>query len=823
METPDLEKLGRFYLGRRFDLDSGAVVDEPVLYDSNDLTTHALCVGMTGSGKTGLCIGLLEEAALDGIPALVIDPKGDLSNLLLTFPDLRGEDFQPWVDTDGARKAGLSVEEYAQRQAAMWKRGLADWEQDGQRIARLRDSADFAVYTPGSSAGLPLSILRSFDAPEREVIRDADLFRERVSTTATSVLGLVGMDADPVQSREHILISQILTDAWGQGQSVDLATLIARVQSPPTQRVGVMDIDTFFPPKDRFALAMKLNGVVASPSFSSWIEGEPMDIQRLLYTQEGKPRVSILSIAHLSDAERMFFVSTLLNRVVGWVRSQPGTTSLRALIYMDEIAGYCPPVSNVPSKAPLLTLMKQARAFGVGVVLATQNPVDLDYKGLSNAGTWFIGRLQTDRDKQRVLDGLEGAATGKPGAFSRAEMDRTLSRLSSRVFLLQNVHESAPIIMHTRWVMSYLRGPMTREQIRSLMASRKAEAPSSPPAPPSREPAPGAIGATSPALSAGASVAPVLPDWLDAYFLPLRQRGREGDALEYRPGLLASATARFVDDRMGVDQERLIIRMALMHDGPVTIDWARAKEEPACEVRAEDLDREPAQPARYADIPREATLKTPYKEWERDFRTAVYQDERMTLYRCQGLDEHSKPGESEREFSLRMQLAARQRRDEAVESMRKKNATKLATLEERLRKAEQRVRVQEERARDAKRGAFVSFITAILNMIIGKKKVSSGNIGRVGTAARGVSRSAREAGDVDRAQESAEAIREQIREHNEGFERDLREAEREFESAAAQIDKVEVAPRKTGIDVRHLSFVWAPHWTDTEGHARSAW
>ncbi len=819
METQDYEKLGRFYLGRRYDLDAGAVTDETILYDSKDLTTHAVCVGMTGSGKTGLCIGLLEEAAIDGIPALVIDPKGDLSNLLLTFPELRPSDFEPWASADEARRKGQSIPEFAQKQAELWSNGLAEWGQDGARIARLRAAADFAVYTPGSSAGLELSILRSFDAPEPAIREDADLFRERISSTATSVLGLVGIDADPVQSREHILLSTILSDAWARGESVDLPTLIARVQTPPVRRVGVMEIDTFFPPKDRFALAMRLNGVVASPSFAAWTRGEALDIGSLLYTKEGKPRVSVLSISHLSDAERMFFVSTLLNRVVGWVRTQPGTTSLRALIYMDEIAGYCPPVANVPSKAPLLTLMKQARAFGVGVVLATQNPVDLDYKGLSNAGTWFIGRLQTERDKERVLDGLEGAAVG---SFSRAEMDRTLSRLSSRVFLLHNVHEDGPVVMHTRWAMSYLRGPLTRDQIKSLTANRKAtrESPASEEATAAAPPPPPAPPPTQQSVAPASAGAPVLPEWLTAYFLPVRQRAGEGQTLRYRAALLGEAAARFIDAKFGLDESRDLGRLVLMSDGPVTVEWSRAQ---PTELRAEDLERRGEDAAVFAEIPRQATLKTPYKDWERDFKAAIYRDERITLWRCATLGETSRPGESEREFRLRVQIIARERRDEDVEALRRKYAPKLATLEERLRKAEQRVEVQKAQARDAKVSAAVSFGTAILNAVLGRKKVSSGTIGRAGTAARGASRSAREAGDVTRAQESAETVRADIDDLNAHFERDLKETEQRVASMGDDINAVEVSPRKTGIEVRHLSFVWAPEWVDAQGASHGAW
>src|SRR6185369_11399523 len=407
----DFEKLGVFYLGR------SKTSDDLLLYDSKDLVTHAVCVGMTGSGKTGLCIALLEEAAIDNIPAIIIDPKGGLSNLLLTFPHLAPEDFAPWVNEGDPAQV-----------AKLWQEGLAKWGEDGERIKRLRDAADFRIYTPGSNAGFPVSILKSFVAPPESIRQDSEALAERINTTVTSLLGLVGVDADPVRSREHILLSNILSQEWSAGKDLDVGGLIQKVQTPSITKIGVMDLDSFYPAQDRFQLAMALNNLLASPSFATWMEGEPLDVQQFLYTPSGKPRLSIFSIAHLADAERMFFVSLLLNQVLGWMRTQSGTTSLRAIVYMDEIFGYFPPVANPPSKLPLLTLLKQGRAFGLGVVLATQNPVDLDYKGLSNAGTWFVGRLQTDRDKQRLLDGLEGAAAGAGGGkFDRRKMEQTLA------------------------------------------------------------------------------------------------------------------------------------------------------------------------------------------------------------------------------------------------------------------------------------------------------------------------------------------------------------------------------------------------------------
>ncbi|MDH3364116.1 MAG: DUF87 domain-containing protein, partial [Gammaproteobacteria bacterium] len=408
----DFEKLGAFYLGKRYDGDADKLTEELVLYDSKDLTTHAVIIGMTGSGKTGLGIGILEEAALDHIPVIAIDPKGDMGNLLLTFPELRAEDFRPWINPRTATDKGQTPDEFAAAQAALWKKGLAEWGQTGERIAQLRKNVDLAIYTPGSNSGVPVSVLQSFSAPGQALIDDIDLYRERVQSTATGILTLLDIDADPVASREHILISQLLDRAWREGRDLDVPGLIAEIQNPPITKVGVMNLDSFFPAKDRFELAMRLNNLLAAPGFEAWMQGTPLDARNLLYTEDGKPRISIMSIAHLDDAQRMFFVSMLLNELIAWMRAQQGTSSLRAILYMDEIFGYMPPVANPPSKNLFLTLLKQARAYGLGLVLATQNPVDLDYKGLSNTGTWFIGRLQTERDKARVMEGLEGASGG---------------------------------------------------------------------------------------------------------------------------------------------------------------------------------------------------------------------------------------------------------------------------------------------------------------------------------------------------------------------------------------------------------------------------
>ncbi|NPV68758.1 MAG: DUF87 domain-containing protein [Anaerolineae bacterium] len=473
---PFIEAPTTFYLGRRYDPRAQKVLDEIVYYDSRDLTTHAVVLGMTGSGKTGLCIDLLEEAALDNIPSIIIDPKGDITNLLLTFPDLRPADFAPWVNLDDARRAGKEIDDYAAEVATRWRKGLADWHIVPDRVKWLKHAADFSIYTPGSDSGLPVSILDAMQAPREGWAGYEEAHRERISGMVTALLALVGRQVEPVKDREHVLIANIFEHAWRQGQGLTLEDVIIQVQQPPFQKLGVFDVDTFFPEKERFKLAMELNHIIAAPSFQSWLTGEPLDVRSLLFTAEGKPRVSVFYIAHLNDAERQFIITLLLENVLAWLRTLSGTTSLRALLYIDEVFGMFPPHPyNPPTKEPILRLLKQARAFGLGLILATQNPGDLDYKGLANAGTWFIGKLQTENDQKKVMTGLEALASVRAD-YTVRQVGDLIEQLAPRIFLMHNVHEeNGPLLFHTRWAMSYLRGPLTRQQISTLMAAKRAK------------------------------------------------------------------------------------------------------------------------------------------------------------------------------------------------------------------------------------------------------------------------------------------------------------------------------------------------------------
>lgn len=818
ISAAEYEKLGVFYLGA--EVGASGKPDGPLLlYKSSHLTTHAVCVGMTGSGKTGLCIGLLEEAAIDGVPAIVVDPKGDLGNLLLTFPELRGSDFAAWVNPREAQVAGQSVEQFGASQAEMWKKGLAEWGEDGERVRRLKEAAEFVVYTPGSTSGRPLAVLKSLGVPSRAVLDDAELLRDRVSSTASALLSLLGIESDAMKGREHILLCNIIYIAWSKGEGLDLAGLVRGVQTPPFARVGAMDVESFYPAKERFELATAINALLASPGFAGWMEGEGLDIQKLLYTAEGKPRVAVMSISHLDDGQRMFFVSLLMNEILAWTRAQSGTTSLRAIVYMDEIAGYFPPVANPPSKQPMLTLMKQGRAFGVGMVLATQNPVDLDYKGLANAGTWFIGRLQTEQDKARVLDGLEGAAANAGAGFSRAEADRTLSKLGKRQFLMNDVAESHPVVFQTRWTMSYLRGPLSREETRRLTAVDKPVAAVNPfgadegaaPFGPSGE---GFVEAGVAAPTKGAA-RPVLPPGVPEVFLPRHGAAGAGTRLEYRPAVLGIVKVWFVDAKAGVDATEELARLADVCGGVGGVKWEEAEE---VDLSPGDLEVDPEglMNASFMSLPRGAAQAKSYAAWQKKFADVVYRTAKVELLHAGELGLTAKPRESEASFKARVMLASRERRDAEMAVLQEKYGPKVRALQERLRKAEQRVEAQKEQASEATFGTVLSVGAAVLGGLFGRGKTST--VSKAARAARGAGRTAREKGDVARAEDDVESVRAQMEKLKGDFDKEVAGLATE-----EGLEKVVVRAKKSGVHVEGVWLAWAPYWVDASGKATEAW
>ena len=796
----DYEKLGLFYLGREYNLDTQARTENPILYDSKDLVTHAVCVGMTGSGKTGLCVCLLEEAAIDHIPSIVIDPKGDLSNLLLTFPDLKPDDLIPWINGDEAAQKGMSVEEFAAKRADIWKKGLAEWDQNTDRIRKLKDAAEFTVYTPGSNSGTPVSIMKSFSAPAREIMDDSELLREKITTTANSILSLLGIDANPLTSREHILLSTILDQTWKQGIDLDLPQIIQQIQNPPLNRIGVIDLESFFSAKERFSFAMSINHLLASPGFEQWFQGEALDIGSMLYSSSGKPRVSIFSIAHLSESERMFFVTLLLTQALGWVRTQPGTSSLRAVLYMDEIFGYFPPVSNPPSKQPLLTLLKQARAYGLGIVLATQNPVDLDYKGLANAGTWFIGRLQTERDKARLLDGLEGVGAAAQ-TFDRAEMERILSGLSTRIFIMNNVHDQGPVLFESRWALSYLAGPLTRTQIQRLKKPVEVAEVASPSA-----------DATNRAPTE--SERPVLPPEITQYFMPVKSPQPSGSSLMYLPKLWASAKMFYADAKIGIASEQDVTVLKELES-----DWDGAE---PIRVTEEDIEKFPSLDASFSDLPQAAANPKSYAVWTKSFAEWLFRTQTLKLWKSNLLGQVSRVGESERDFRVRLQQAAHEERDRQVDKLRQKYAAKIASLQERIRRAQQTVEREKTQASQQKVQTVISFGTTVLGALFGRKKISTSTLGRATTAARGVGRSMKESQDIDRAEESVTVLQKQLAALEEQLQLELKELQDRMNPQLETFQSVEIRPKKTNITVKSTALAWVPHWKDENGNVTKA-
>jgi len=795
----DFEKLGAFYLGKRYDNEEGDLTEEFVLYDSKDLTTHAVIIGMTGSGKTGLGVGILEEAALDHIPVIAIDPKGDMGNLLLTFPQLRPEDFRPWINPRAATDKGQTPDEYAAAQAALWKKGIGQWGQTGKRIAQLRKNAELAIYTPGSNAGLPVSVLHSFDAPQPELIDDVDLYRERVQATATGILTLLDIDADPVASREHILVSRLLDNAWREGRSLDIPALIAEIQDPPISKVGVMSLDSFFPAKDRFALAMRLNNLLAAPGFEAWLQGEPLNARNLLYTEDGRPRISVMSIAHLDDAQRMFFVTTLLNQLIAWMRAQQGTSSLRAILYMDEIFGYMPPVANPPSKRLFLTLLKQARAYGLGLVLATQNPVDLDYKGLSNTGTWFIGRLQTERDKARVMEGLEGASDGN---FDKQKMERTLAGLGKRRFLLHNVHEDEAVVFNTRWVLSYLAGPLTRDHIRQLMGKAKNK-----------------LAAVQKALTRprrkAAAAAPALPPSIDQYFID-----GYAENIVYHPRLIGAGDIVFSSARYKIEDERAVLYTADLEDGPVAVDWDAGE---PLDLAVDELLEEGVDGASYADCPGTASNAKAYTAWTRDFKRWLRQNETVTLYRSKRFRLSSEPGETEGDFRVRLQDVASEKRDQAIAKIRKRYASKVTTLENRLMRATQAIEREKQQSTKKKLDTAISFGTAILGAVLGRKRLSSSTATKIGSAIKTAGGASKEAADVARATQTAEKVKADLATLNQQCEQEVEELDTAFDAQAEELDEVIVRAKAADVHVPFVGLVWMPYSADEKGRLKPAW
>jgi len=804
----------RFYLGRIFDPNKGEITPETLLYDPDDLTTHAVCVGMTGSGKTGLCIDLLEEAALQGIPALMIDPKGDITNALLHFPELRAEDFAPWVNPDQARREDKTIEQTAADAAALWTKGLAKWDIGPDRIQALKDAAHFAIYTPGSEAGIPVNILASLKAPGIPWDENREMLAEKISGIVMGLLGLVGLnDLDPVRSKEHILISNIFESAWSKGKDLDLTELIMQIQNPPFQKLGVLELDNFFPEKDRQELSIMLNSILAAPTFHAWMEGEPLDIEKLLFGADGRPCHSVFYIAHLSDAERMFFVTLLYAAVETWMRKQKGSTTLRALIYFDEIFGYLPPVKNPPSKTPMLRMLKQARAFGIGQVLVTQNPVDVDYKALSNAGTWFIGKLQTEQDKNRLLDGLEGAAPG----LDRKTYDKLISTLDKRVFLLHNVHEDEPVLFHTRWAMNYLTGPLTRVQIPALNDLAGAGKPTPVPSASSQPKSTARPAAVGESLT---STRPNVPAGIDEYFLPnnlsfLKAVDQAGISapqdidyqVVYKPALIAQANIRFMKRNYNLDYDLVSTALVREPDQTGRVRWEDWVADP---IDLDDLEPGARAEAHFHDLMTPLSDGTKLRGLETDFKDWIYHSVTVSVRSNEDLEVYAGPEVSQGDFRRMCAEAAENALEEEKKKVTSSFEKKLDTIKDRLMREKRELDEDETELSQRKMEEIGKHAENLISLLAGRQRSISTSL----TKRRMTSQAK---ADV---KESLEMI-EQYKKEIEDLERDRLEALSEVEDKWRDIleDDIEipVTPYKKDILMDLFGVGWMPYYIYDDG------
>ncbi len=803
------------FLGETVDPASHQRTGTKVSIATGEFTTHGVIVGMTGSGKTGLGIVLIEEALRAGVPALLIDPKGDLGNLCLTFPGLAGADFRPWINEGDAQKAGLSPDDFAAAQAKTWSDGLAGWGLDGAAIGALRTGAEFTIYTPGSTAGAAMNIVGSLNAPDDA--GDLETMRDEIEGYVSGLLGLVGIEADPLSSREHILLSNLIETSWAAGKDLDLPTLVGQVQSPPIRKLGVFELDTFFPPDDRTGLAMKLNGLLASPSFAAWAQGSPLDIGSLLRTPEGRPRCAIVTTAHLSEEERQFVTALVLAKLVTWMRKQSGTTDLRALLYMDEVAGYVPPSAMPPTKKPIMTLMKQARAFGVGVVLSTQNPVDVDYKALSNAGTWMIGRLQTDRDKQRLLDGMSAAA----GGVDVAAVGETISGLAKREFVLRRASKDKPEVMTTRWAMSYLRGPLTRDQIETLMSGGAATAAPAP----GTQAAPGASGAASMTRSGGAGSVPaptaalgadetsVMPGtadgvpvrWVDPASPWLASIGGDPRGTRLEAAIVARVRMRYDDDKADLVTEAEY--EAVLFPLAAEIDATRA-----IAVDYDDRDLRTSAPEgavyRLSDAPIDAT--TTFTRAERDLIDHLVRSQTLQIPVNRDLKLFGRPGESAEAFGLRCQVAATDGADRETAMLRDKYEAKVDKAQDALAAAHDRLDVVKSEHRGRRGEEIIGAAGSILGGLLGGRKRAGSIFGKLG-GLMGKHQRASTAGErVDSVENKIESLEQDLQDLESEATDEISTLEQAWAARAGNISTVDVTLERTDVGVAQLVLAWVP-------------
>lgn len=773
------EKLGLFYLGKDIDSESMKPTEALTLLKNKNFTTHAAIIGMTGSGKTGLGIGLIEEAIIDNIPSIIIDPKGDMGNLCLTDPTFNPKSFEPWVKDEASAK-GEELTSYAQKVATNWEKGLEEWGQKRERVEKF-STVTKTIYTPGSSSGLSINILASLEAPSAEVMDDSDTLASFLKSTVSSLLSLIDIEADPINSKEYILLAKIILDSWSEGKDITIEELIGSVINPPFKKVGVLPFDSYYPQSERFKFATKFNAVIASPSFSSWLQGDTLDIQRLLYDEDGKAKIAIFSIAHLNDNERMFFVTLLLNKYIAWMRHQGGTTALKTILYMDEIFGFFPPTKNPPSKEPMLLLLKQARAYGVGVILSTQNPVDLDYKGLSNIGTWFIGRLQTAQDIDQIIDGLEGKVGS---SFNKNEIKKLLSSMPKRTFLLKSSHLDDIRLFTTRWVMSYLKGPLQKQEIATLMTEQKEQ------------------NASTSQTVEPATLDDVEYESFNTLESSIKQYYEFNTQEEkyFQPTIAASFEVGFFNQSRAIDEKSGSKLSLQLNHRDSDLDWLSAT------LEEEDYSRFPRElptGAKLGKLPSFIHNDRGLRKAKKSLEEMLYQEKKLELYRCKSPKLESKPYESIGDFKVRLQDMLNNKKEQAIETLKERYAKKEQTLQDRLALAQERVEKEESDVSSKTTDMMISAGMAVIGALFGSRSTS-----KIGTTLSKGSRILKEKGDVDRAKERVQMSQSKIDDLIDELEEKVDVLEAKYLLDSETIETFAIKPRRSDISVKDIAIVW---------------
>ncbi len=764
MSSSIYEKLDLFYLGKDLDRNTMKPTDALTLMKNKSFTTHAAIIGMTGSGKTGLGVGIIEEASLDNIPSIIIDPKGDMGNLCLVDSEFNPASFEDWVKDEAVAK-GKETKEYAKEVCSNWLAGIESFGQDKERASRFQ-SVEKTIYTPGSTAGVSINILSSLEVPNEEILQDMDTYMSYLKTTTSSLLSLIGVENDST-SKEYVLLSQIISNAWQNGENVSLETLIASIIKPSFDKIGVLPLEDFFESKNRFDFASKFNALLASPSFALWLQGETLDIGKLLYDENGKAKAAIFNIAHLDDNQRMFFVSLLLNRYIAWMRRQSGTEVLKAILYMDEIFGYFPPTKNPPSKEPMLLLLKQARAFGIGVILSTQNPVDLDYKGLSNIGTWFIGRLQTSQDINKVIDGLSGQIGSN---FSKEEIEKLLLSLPKRTFLLKSIHLDDVKLFGTRWTLSYLKGPLKKEEIISLSSNKK-------------------IITHAVMESKPATVTQPIDASIVQYF--------ETGANNFVPTVGIKGIILFYNQPKGINETKDIILSVPLDGDSSHIDTAN--------IMIDNIDfsrfqTTPPSNSSFEKVPDFIRKDKGLKDTQRELEDYIYQTQNIELFICKSLKMESAPNESKADFIVKINDALRAKKDEQIEKLTSELKSKQVSINNKI----ETLNYQLDKEKSESTASWLNAGVAVMGALFG----GGSNTSKAGKVLSHGGRIFKDNNDKNRIEDKIKNLDNDLRLLGEEFENMVNELDLLFKIENYPIETISVKPKKSDINISLVALVW---------------